>query len=207
MPYNKEPLEALAQFLPPNTFESVLPYLKEYKIQLSITKERKSIQGNYKFNAAQQSNKISINGNLNIYSFLITLIHEIAHCVAINKLGVRIAPHGAEWQNIYSEILLEFAALNAFPESLLKPLHKHINAPKASCSDVVLEKALDAFDTNIPEPLEYIDEIGIGNLFEAHNKKVYQIIEKRRTRFLCKEKVTEKMFLFAAHYKAKRIHE
>jgi SprT protein len=200
MAYSNEPLRGLEDFIPKGSFEKVLPYLKKYGIQLTVTKQRKSILGNYKVDMRDKVNRISVNGNLNEYSFLITLIHEIAHCICFNNYGARAIPHGKEWQNIYTTLLDEFVQENIFPDNLLPALHKHILAPKASCSDIELEKALDIYDEQ-QDGSVYLDSIPFESYFIAQNDKWYKVKEKRRTRYLCEEKETGRLFLFSAHYK------
>ena len=73
------PLHALAAYVPEGSLEPVLEYLHRYKIHLTITKERNSILGDYRHAINQKNHRISVNGNLNKYAFLVTLLHEIAH--------------------------------------------------------------------------------------------------------------------------------
>ena len=40
------------------------------------------------------NHRISVNGNLNKYSFLITLIHELAHLLTFTQYKNRVDPHG-----------------------------------------------------------------------------------------------------------------
>ena len=49
--------------------------------------------------------KITVNGDLNPYSFLITTIHEFAHLVTFEEYQGRVKPHGKEWQLTYSKML------------------------------------------------------------------------------------------------------
>ena len=79
MPKKEAPLHQLQQFLPPGTLDAVLHYLHEYKIHLTVAKERQSILGDYRHRTTDRNHRISVNGNLNKYAFLITLIDEIAH--------------------------------------------------------------------------------------------------------------------------------
>ncbi|MFN5762021.1 MAG: sprT domain-containing protein, partial [Sphingobacteriales bacterium] len=79
MSKKEAPLEALRSFLPEGTFEKLSTYIHEHNIHLTITRARTSVLGDYR-NAVQGKNhRISVNGNLNKFAFLYTLIHEIAH--------------------------------------------------------------------------------------------------------------------------------
>ena len=89
------PLHALAAYLPDGTFEQVMAYIVEYKVHLTLTRERQSILGDYRHPDRKGGHRISVNGSLNKYAFLITLLHEIAHLVTFIHFGNRVASHGA----------------------------------------------------------------------------------------------------------------
>jgi predicted SprT family Zn-dependent metalloprotease len=74
-----------------------------------------------------KNHRISVNGNLNKFSFLITLLHELAHLLAFENYGNRIQAHGKEWKFVYSNLLKDFIDKKIFPpdvESALKNLYK-----------------------------------------------------------------------------------
>ena len=50
------PLHALAQYLPDGSLDPVMHYLHQYKIHLTITRERNSILGDYR-HAIDQKNR------------------------------------------------------------------------------------------------------------------------------------------------------
>src|SRR6478735_4611130 len=102
MARQEAPLEYLSRYIPEASAQRMFDYLHKYKVHLTITKERRSILGDYRHATHYQNHRISINGNLNKFSFLITLIHEIAHLIAFEKYGLRIQPHGREWKFVYS---------------------------------------------------------------------------------------------------------
>jgi SprT protein len=207
MAYQKKKLAALADFMPPNCFDDVFLYLRQYNIQLTITPQRKSIHGNYQYNFITKQNKISINGTLNKYAFLITLIHEIAHCVCLHQHGRKVSPHGQEWQDIYSQLLLQFTNKNIFPEAIHRQLQHTIHNPKASsCADPRLEKILATFNTNAAEQqIVYVEDLAPNELFITPDNRTFICLEKRRTRYLCQEIETKKNFLFPGIYQIKRV--
>ena len=77
MSRREAPIHQLQHYLPPGTYEAVLNYLRQYQVHLTITKERKSILGDYRHRTHIHNHRISVNGNLNVYAFLITLLHEL----------------------------------------------------------------------------------------------------------------------------------
>ena len=108
MPKKEAPISQLQDFLPPNTYDGVLSYLRQYKVHLTVAKERKSILGDYRHRTSHTNHRISVNGNLNKYSFLITLLHELAHLVTFEQHGNRVLAHGREWKTIYGVFLHQF---------------------------------------------------------------------------------------------------
>ncbi len=69
MPKKAAPISALQNYLPPNTYDAVLHYLQQHKVHLTVARERKSILGDYRHRMGTQTHRISVNGNLNSYSF------------------------------------------------------------------------------------------------------------------------------------------
>ena len=89
MPKKESPLHELNNYLPDGSFEDVATYLHEYKVHLTVTRERKSVLGDYRNSHSNRNHRISVNGNLNKYSFLIPLLHELGHLLAFEKYGNR----------------------------------------------------------------------------------------------------------------------
>jgi len=96
MSKKEAPISALQEYLPPNTMEEVLAYLQFYHVHLTVARDRKSILGDYRHRTHASNHRISVNGNLNKYAFLITLLHELAHLLTFEKYGNRVASHGKE---------------------------------------------------------------------------------------------------------------
>ena len=112
MPRKEAPLNQLQSYLPADTYDTVLQYLHQYKVHLTVARERKSILGDYRHRTHATTHRISVNGNLNSYAFLITLLHELAHLLTFEKFGNRIAPHGREWKHIFGQLLAQFIEHN-----------------------------------------------------------------------------------------------
>ena len=55
MPKKEAPLEYLQRFIPAGSAELVLEYMHRYKVHLTISKERKSILGDYRHAFAEVS--------------------------------------------------------------------------------------------------------------------------------------------------------
>ncbi|MES1161097.1 MAG: SprT-like domain-containing protein, partial [Bacteroidota bacterium] len=149
MPKKEAPLEYLRQFIPEQAAQLVLDYLNHYQVHLTITRERKSVLGDYRHATRGQNHRISVNGNLNKYSFLITLIHELAHLVTFMEFGNGVQSHGKEWKKIYRKELEDFIKLDVFPEDILAALKKNLHdLPASSCADEGLMRILKRYDAN-----------------------------------------------------------
>ena len=133
---NEEPIQTLAAFLPDDSYVYVADYLNQYKVHLTITKARSSVLGDYR-NAHQNKNhRISINGNLNKFSFLITLLHELAHLLTFEKYRHSVAAHGREWKAVYGGLLATFVQHNIFPDDIKIAVLRSLHNPAASsCAD------------------------------------------------------------------------
>ena len=81
MPKHEAPLSSLEEYIPAGSSQLVFEYLKHYKVHLTITRSRKTVLGDYRHAIGAKNHRISVNGTLNIYAFLITLIHELAHLI------------------------------------------------------------------------------------------------------------------------------
>ena len=196
MPKIDSPLATLNNYLPENAFDSVVHYIVHHKIHLTITRERATILGNYK-KSTNKNHAITVNGNLNSYSFLITLLHEIGHLLAFEKYGHRIIAHGTEWKNEYGKILAVFIGKKIFPPDIEKELLMTLNNPAAtSCAETSLLRVLKKYDPAKPGVF-LLEELPEESVFRLKNGRTYKKGKQLRKRFLCQELTTKKMYLFS----------
>ncbi len=195
----EHPMQALAAYLPDGSFEAVVTYIHHYKVHLTVTKKRQSILGDYRHTAIGKNHRISINGNLNKYEFLITLLHELAHLLTFEKYGNRVESHGKEWKQFYSSLLADFLQQNFFPEDISKALYKTINNPAATANgETELLKVLRNYNVVKKEGYSIVEDITAGNLFETEKGKIFRKGAKRRKRYECLEIATGKFYSFSA---------
>jgi hypothetical protein len=205
MPKKESPLTALSSFLPEGSFEEVAYYLHHYKVHLTITRERQSILGNYRNKVFDKNHRISVNGNLNKYSFLITLLHELAHLLAHEKYGHRVQAHGKQWKEEYGKILSEFIPKKNFPPEIEKLLVQSLKNPAATtCAEPHLIRALKKYDEK-KEDHFFIEELPAGSLFKVRNGAIFKKGERIRKRFKCVEVATKKVYLFSPVYEVMQI--
>ncbi|MES2849133.1 MAG: SprT-like domain-containing protein [Bacteroidota bacterium] len=205
MPKQEAPLHQLKTYLPEGSFDDVAYYLLHYKVHLTITRERKSVLGDYRNSFADKNHRISVNGNLNKYSFLITLLHELAHLFTYERFGHRVQAHGLEWKNEFSKILAQFLLKKIFPPDIDKALLKTLQNPAASsCADVSLLRVLHRYDEK-GEGVVLVEAIPDGKSFKIKGGKVFRRIERIRKRIKCMEVPTGKIYLFSPVYEVETI--
>src|SRR5829696_8439278 len=206
MPKKEAHISQLQDFLPPNTYEAVFAYLQLYHVHLTVARERKSILGDYRNAHNNRNHRISVNGNLNKFSFLITLLHELAHLLTFEKFGNSVSSHGKEWKTIFGQLLAQFIEHNIFPPDIKSSLLQSLHSPAASsCADEVLLKTLKKYDEN-ESHLIFVDDVKQGSLFKTHDGKIFRKGEKIRKRFRCEEVKTKRIYLFSPVYEVELVH-
>jgi len=198
-------MQALAAYLPDNTFEQVVEYLHQYKVHLTLTKERKSVLGDYRNAIPGKNHRITVNQTLNKYAFLITLLHELAHLLTFEKYGHRVMAHGREWKQLYSQLLATFISHNVFPQDIKAALSKSLTDPAASsCAEEGLMRILRKYDSR-KDDAHLLEELPANTLFKIADGRVFQKGEKLRKRFRCKEVKTGLVYLFSPIYEVQPI--
>jgi len=193
----------LKQYLPTEAIPYVIQLMREYPCKFVIAKPRKTKLGDYR-KLPDGKPQITVNGDLNIYSFLITTIHEFAHLIAFEEYGRRIKPHGSEWQKIYRQLMLPVIDLGIFPKKIENALvNSLINVKASSCSDTNLFRVLSEFDpVNIDEHI--LEELNHNQAFELNGKYFFKG-NLRRSRFVCMEMHTQKVYLVHALARVKKV--
>jgi SprT protein len=202
MSKQQAPLEYLSQFIPPAAVPRVLEYLHQYKVHLTITRERKSILGDYRHATTEKNHRISVNGNLNPYAFLITLIHELAHLVTFIQFKHQVSPHGREWKDCYARLLKDFLGKEIFPPLIEQTLKQSMHdLPASSCADEGLMRVLKKFD--LDNGMVMVEQLPEGQLFDIGEGRIFKKGKKLRKRFQCIEVDTGKLYLFSPIYEVK----
>ncbi len=182
---NKE-IEILSQYLPGEVAAEVWQLVKtEKKLVLKISNRRTTKLGDYRM-LNYGRHQISVNYDLNPYQFLLTLLHELAHYYTYKKFGRRVKPHGAEWKQIFGSLINKFNRPEVFPEEIIPLLKKYAQNPKASTGgDGKLFLELSKYDKGKNETLKYVFELLPESFFKMENGQIFQLKEKRRTRYSC----------------------
>lgn len=199
----EHPMQALNAYLPPHTFENVAAYLHRHKVHLTVTRERRSVLGDYRNAVHGKNHRISVNGNLNKFAFLITLLHELAHLLTYEKYGHRVNSHGKEWKQIYGNMLADFVSRKVFPADIEKELRQSLSNPAASsCAEEGLIRVLRNYD-EAKSDVNFLEQLPKGALFKIKDGRIFEKGDRLRKRFRCKEKTTGLVYLFSPVYEVK----
>jgi hypothetical protein len=186
--------EILSKYIPEHAVVPVFELIKANNVHLKIVNERVTRHGDYR-KGLSGKHEITVNGTLNKYRFLITLVHEIAHLVAFEKFGRTIKPHGNEWKYSFQLLMVPFIRPEIFPNQLLPLLARHFKNPSASSdTDATLALALKQFDQQNDK--NYVFEIPYGSTFRIHNGKIFKKISLRTKRYECLEISSGRVYLF-----------
>ena len=155
--------------------------------ELRIASPRKTRFGDFCV-TPQNRLRISVNANLNPYHFLVTYLHEVAHCKVYLRYKTRVRPHGSEWKATFGDMLRSAVLLGAFPESIELAVRQYADNPKSSTArDSRLYEALCRFDLSTAEtPSNKIrlQDLKDGQRF-VFQERAFIRLALRRTRVLC----------------------
>lgn len=187
----------LQRYLPDPFVEMVIDLLMAHAVQFKIVKPRKTKLGDFRAKNKHGKAQITINGDLNPYSFLVTTLHEFAHLTNYLEFGHYVAPHGKEWKLHYTRLLLPVIDHPETPELLRKALFKSTTNMKASsCTDQQLQRTLLTFDSR-NDNLLTLEKLPKNCTF-ALNGRTFEKGILRRTRFLCTDVNSKRQYLVSA---------
>ena len=194
---------SLIKFLPENSIQLIEKWINKLNIDLKFVKPRKTKFGDFRFDNIN-GYQITINNDLNMFSSLITLTHEIAHAFVYEKYQNKVKPHGEEWKDTYKSLIINFFNLDIFPNDILSSLAKHLISPSSSTSyDINLSLILRKYDVN--KSLT-VNDIQLGEKFIFSNKKFVKV-KKLRKRIKCYDEKNKKFYLFSPIVKIGLINE
>lgn len=197
--------EVMGRHVPPAAQAYCVELWLRYPFRLRITPGRLTKLGDYRYDKRKKTHQISVNATLNPYAFLITYIHEVAHLLAFQTHGFRIAPHGSEWKESFKSLMQPMLNDLVFPPDVLKPLRTHMRNPKAaSGSDQRLSLALQQYDRQ--DGSIALAEVAPEQAFRF--RKMLMVKETvRRTRALCREVKSGKRYLVSQAARVRLVTE
>lgn len=197
----------LSKYIPSSACELCAELLIQNEVELKVSRPRKTKLGDYRAPFKGKGHRISINGDLNAYSFLITLIHELAHLYAHRIYGRSIKPHGTEWKSYFQQLMGPFVAKALFPPEVENALESYLENPAASsCTDEQLYSVLKSYDTQRNDGYHFLEKIEPGSRF-IYNKRLFRMERKLRKRYRCTEIASGRGYYFSALAEVKPVHD
>ncbi|WP_409150409.1 SprT-like domain-containing protein [Sphingobacterium sp. BS-2] len=186
----------LSKYIPSTAAPIISEWINDTACRFKVTRSRASKLGDYRSPFKNEPHQITINHDLNPYSFLITTVHEFAHLKTWQQHKNKVKPHGKEWKNNFKSLMDAFLKLNLFPEDITLALVKYMDNPAASsCTDLTLYKVLKSYDKSEFETVT-IDTIEFNSYFSIKNGRVFQKLDRLRKRYKCLEVKTQRIYLF-----------
>lgn len=187
--------DILRKYLPEQSVPVIAEWIIQFDFKLKIKKERSTRLGDYTSPRNGLNHVITVNHNLNKFSFLITLVHEVAHLATYNQHRNTVSPHGREWKQNFQLLIRPFLTTDIFPVEVFSALRLYMQNPAASsCTDVQLLKTLKLYDEGSDAVfLEYLPH---NTVFLYNGSRVFQKGERIRKRYKCTEISSGAVYLF-----------
>lgn len=208
-PLEQKIRKVLGPKVPEGAIDVMVVQAAAHPVSIRVVKSRTSKAGDFRppHNGAPPA--ITVNGSLNPYAFLITLVHELAHhrvdlgfrdsmrSVSLRRRR-RPLPHGEEWKAMFRELMTPYLNDAVFPPEVLPVLRRAMVNPKASSSaDHKLSRVLAKYDP--PDNSVRLEELPFDALFALQGRRVFRKKEKVRTRFRCICAETNRVYLVSAN--------
>jgi SprT protein len=191
--------------IPEAAIEYFIEQYRENPVGLKVVRHRTSKSGDYRPAQRGRPPRITVNGNLNPYAFLITLVHELAHHhvdidhdQASRKFTIRRKskpqPHGKEWKDQFRLLMQPYLDPWIFPPDILTAVVSYLGNPRASSTaDHSLTRALKRYDP--PDDTVPLESLPFDAIFSLHGKRRFRKKEKVRTRYRCICLQTNRIYL------------
>jgi SprT protein len=180
----KDLQEGLRPYLPDRSLEIVMDWLRGRRIFMRIARGRRTKLGDYRPPVKDDVHRISVNGDLNPFEFLITLTHEIAHLMIWEKYGRRSKPHGIAWKKQYSFMLGILIGDNIFPQEIRSEIRKQVDNPRANSKcNTELARALHSH--NPVQSGVFLEDLPLGAMFCLQDGRKFRKEAKLRKWYRC----------------------
>lgn len=197
--------ETVRKHLPPRAWKYVLDLLQEHPVLVRVVPHRATKLGDYRPPRLGDCwHRITVNEDLNMYAFLVTLLHELAHLrvTAIHTTGTKKhKPHGVEWKKEFAAVVGPVIEESMVPRDLCVALAATLQRPRAAtCSDRLLTLALSQYDHGVDQCL-YVEQLEVGACFQLQNGRQFILGDRVRSRYRCIELASG--IEFRIHYLAR----
>jgi SprT protein len=192
-----EVMDSFRRFVPDHFVSYITDLFLNANVRFSIVKSRNTKLGDFRAGIKGEKHRITVNGDLNPYSFLVTTLHEFAHLHTFNLYGHRVQPHGKEWKEEFKRLLIPVIDSGELPREIENALVRSLTSIKASsCSDYHLSKALAEHDS-LEDGIQLLEKLPPQSVFSLNGR---QFIKGplRRKRYVCREVASNRSFLISS---------
>ena len=98
-------IETLNRFAPEAFTEYLTDLILSAKVKFKIVPGRSTKLGDFRVKAGEEKPTITVNGDLNKFSFLVTAVHALAPLEVFRDHGYCIHAHGMEWNDAYRRFM------------------------------------------------------------------------------------------------------
>lgn len=165
-----------------------------YELLIKTRKGRKRKLGDYKF-IPPSGHQITINAELDKWTSFFVLTHELAHMFTRLNFESIVKPHGSEWKSVFSLLIEETVAM--YPNQFQEALFLHAKRPTAN---LFLDEKLHQlfFPQPSGENQTALYNLNVQDAF-IFRQRTFEIIEKKRKRYLCRDLRNRKLYLINSH--------
>ena len=193
---NRSLIEALESYLPQGCAAPINEWFGSRRVNLNITRSRRSKLGDFRGSIHPEPTVISVNNDLNPYSFLVTLLHEMAHADVFLGAKKRLQPHGIEWKSAYRKLATPFLSIQGLDPFFTSTFEQYLQNPSASSgAHLPLAMVLKSFDQ--PGDVILISDIAENTFFALPNGRVFKKGAQLRKRFRCECLNNKRIYLFS----------
>ena len=190
--------DLLSNYVPNEALDYCFALWEDNLFHFKLSSKRSTKLGDYRYLPKEKKHIVTVNNDLNQYSFLVTYIHEVAHRVTFEKYGRKVKPHGYEWKITFKNLMLPILNTSVFPDNILKPLARYLKNPAATThANIPLLQALRKYNDVSIENMSILADLEIGEQF-TFQKRVFQKIQTKRTRVVCRELKSNRNYLISA---------
>lgn len=185
----------LSKYIPEPAAPIISQWINDTNCSFKVSKTRSTKLGDYRSPYNGNSHRITVNHDLNTFSFLITTVHEFAHLKTFQDHKHNVKPHGQEWKENFKNLMAPFFKLNIFPDDVVDAIANYMSNPAASsCTDLALFRVLKRYDQNTEQTL-HVEDLSQHSIFKLPTGRVFQRGEKLRKRYKCIELISNRTYL------------
>lgn len=189
-----EVMASLSRYLPSPFIEYVTDIFIASKVRFSIVRSRATKLGDFRAGINGEKHRITVNGDLNPYSFLITTLHEFAHLNTYVQYGSRVMPHGEEWKKEFKKLLLPVIDSKELPKDIENALvNSLVNMKASSCTDHQLSRVLLKYNEQKSGEI-ILEELPMNTPFLLNGREFVKG-PLRRKRYVCREVSSNRSYL------------